>query len=103
MITEGCASCRFWKQLDPDGDSADADGGYEVTEFGTGLCRRLPPASRRTELESSLNSMDAARTAFWPVTWDEDWCGEFETRAGKSADARRAARAAARSWAEGQA
>lgn len=68
-----CDRCAFWQELD-----VNADGGYDITVDGTGLCRLLPPMSHRIAAHSAqapANSMDAANQAFWPVTWGEDWCG----------------------------
>lgn len=55
------------------------DGNYRVTMEGTGRCRRYPPSTRRHDWQpDSHDSADAAHGAFWPVTWDDDWCGEFD-------------------------
>jgi hypothetical protein len=83
LVRPICATCLHWNELDPDGGSSVfVDGNYEVTEGGTGQCRRYPPTTRRTDWRPEIpggtlmDSMDAAGSAYWPVTYDEDWCGE---------------------------
>ena len=79
MTRPACESCQWWQQLDPYGESMEACGGYAVTDFGTGLCRRMPPWLKR-QPDLATDSADAAAAAIWPVTWDEDWCGEHRVR-----------------------
>jgi hypothetical protein len=74
-----CQTCLFWNTLDLDGEGHEADGGYAVTEYRTGRCRRNPPAGGRNApsmSEGFANLMDAANSSVWPVTWAEDWCGQ---------------------------
>lgn len=70
-----CDTCHWWHLLDPDGEGVEADGGYKVSDVGTGRCRRYPPKLRRGP-NFETDSSDAAGAAIWPITWDEDWCGE---------------------------
>lgn len=77
-----CAHCAHWNELDPDTSDIFADGNYDVGEEGTGQCRRYPPSSRsadwRPEIpHKMMDSGDAAGSAYWPITFDADWCGEF--------------------------
>jgi hypothetical protein len=84
LVRPTCATCEHWNELDPDsGSSVFNDGNYEVTDRGTGQCRRYPPTRRRNDWKpelrgKALDSQDAAGSAFWPVTYDEDWCGEHK-------------------------
>jgi hypothetical protein len=82
MVEMICGTCRFWDVL-TEGEGIERDGNYEVSIDGTGRCRRYPPASRRSDLPAmatSGHSSDAASSAYWPVTWAEDWCGEHLPR-----------------------
>lgn len=77
-----CQNCRFWELL-KDGDESGgvfADGNYTVEDGGTGRCRRFPPSASRAPLPLGAHSSDAAGMAYWPVTWDKDWCGGFSAR-----------------------
>jgi hypothetical protein len=74
-VAPSCSGCRFWQML-----TEDQDGNYRVEHAdGVGRCRRLPPSTRRTDVQAphTDHAMDAANSAYWPVTWDDDWCGEF--------------------------
>jgi hypothetical protein len=72
-----CATCRFWKAVE------DQEG-----EDLRGECRRLPPtfnapAARRWFVSWSGEHADAMgredySEGFWPLTWDDDWCGEHQ-------------------------
>lgn len=63
-----CEHCRFWER-----DDADAlrrlvvrpmiDGSVK-----TGLCRIRHPL------------IDCQGNTFWPGTYEDDWCGEFESK-----------------------
>ncbi|MFV1919153.1 hypothetical protein VPH46_06940 [Sphingomonas sp. MJ1 (PH-R8)] len=79
MMVEGnCGGCRFWNRLRTT-SAWELDHGYELQDDHTGMCRRFPPVGRRPDLEcKSSNSAEAARAAHWPVTWEHDWCGEFD-------------------------
>lgn len=52
VTLQTCRNCRFWEPADED----------EVGE-----CRRRSPRPG-----------DEQRPAWWPITADEDWCGEWE-------------------------
>ncbi len=89
-----CAECRFWK--------ADSDG------YGGGQCRRYAPRpahqwlafngeaiiaiadilSRHFGLDwpkgIAGEATETGGSADWPVTYDEEWCGEFSPRAASS-------------------
>ena len=74
-----CARCRFWQRLRADADEWGTDHGYDVVDGTTGMCRRFPPVGRRPDQDTkSSHSWDAAKAAHWPVTWEDDWCGEFD-------------------------
>lgn len=79
-----CETCRHWDELrpDPNADGSN-DGNYDVTEYGSGLCRRYPPSQYRTDMHfvpggrEAVDSLDAAASSYWPVTYAEDRCGEY--------------------------
>ena len=50
---ERCGLCRFWKLMFDDNEQ--------------GQCRRFPPA----------NDANVMR---YPVTYNDEWCGEFQRR-----------------------
>lgn len=53
-----CADCRWW-HFHP------TEGAQPGTEQSVGYCRRFPPSRRE-------NGVGA-----WPITFGNDWCGEF--------------------------
>ncbi len=53
-----CSGCRWWHYHPTEG--ADAD-----SEQAVGYCRRFPPSRRE-------NGVGA-----WPITFGNDWCGEY--------------------------
>jgi hypothetical protein len=69
-----CISCWFFKP-DPDHDEDRAKG-----DMGNGECRRHAPQIitardyRSDEVEEALTEWR------WPITADEEWCGEFEPK-----------------------
>jgi hypothetical protein len=68
-----CRNCAFWKWH-----------GKKDDEFGD--CRRKAPspamhACIRYYGEKTECDRDAAPLAYWAVTADDEWCGEFEISA----------------------
>ena len=65
-----CYDCVFW----------DARRGDEETEEGA--CRRYSPRPRFEipDLESPENDGLGSRFVVWPVTYSDNWCGEFERK-----------------------
>lgn len=57
-----CKGCLFWRPL---------------TGSDAGECRRHapPPWTKSSE------SIDTTRTAWWPNTADDDWCGDWHPKA----------------------
>jgi hypothetical protein len=55
-----CGNCRFWEMF-PDPN-------------GPGVCRRHAPRPKMTASMSVTKT-----TATWPITHDDDWCGEYES------------------------
>jgi len=61
-----CRSCMFW----------------EVERSAFGKCRRLPPVASN-ELENDDEPFAGQiYNAFWPTTFEEDWCGEWKSAEG---------------------
>jgi hypothetical protein len=59
-----CSDCRWWHVPPPqEGDDRSLDR-------AVGYCRRFPPTRRD-------NGIGA-----WPITLNNDWCGEYLERAG---------------------
>lgn len=52
-MTRSCENCRYSE--------------FENEAKGTMFCRRYAPKPG-TDFEE------------WPLVWDEDWCGEFESK-----------------------
>lgn len=82
-MREDCSGCRFWLVLgDRDGAHARATG-YDDADGYTGACRRWPPRAPLPATGVSISATDTANTSSWPITWDEDWCGEFSAAVGE--------------------
>lgn len=60
-----CRACRFFEALEP----------------GDGECRRRAPLPR---VDDPFESKTLPR-ANWPIIEDNEWCGEFQSRARKGA------------------
>jgi hypothetical protein len=74
-MTERCLTCRFWGECD-----ADDDGNR------MGYCHRYPPVLPQTDAqeswsERSFGSADGKWMGFHPITFQEDFCGEWQPRA----------------------
>ena len=54
MTDISCDSCCYWQRLDPDMD--------------IGECRYRAPSPRASQTS----------TTSWPITTDDDWCGDWE-------------------------
>ena len=76
-----CETCRFWMRLS-DHDGVFSDGNFRTIAEDTGQCRFNPPTTRGyhaiDEAYPDANSGAAATCAYWPVTWDEHWCGQHQ-------------------------
>jgi hypothetical protein len=53
---DSCNACRYWKPA----------------SSGLGKCRRSPPA-----VVSGINVTHAGLGGTWPLTYADQWCGEF--------------------------
>ncbi|HYW90630.1 MAG TPA: hypothetical protein VFB50_22875 [Chloroflexota bacterium] len=65
-LGNNCASCAYWAidQL--------------IDEIGPlSECRRNPPLGG---LPPRYHARSARGDGSWPITWGEDWCGEFKQR-----------------------
>ena len=67
---ERCSACRFWSVF-YEGDALNPEAIVE------GFCRRLPPSPQVVN-EDDLTW--ANTHAEFPMTWADQWCGEFERR-----------------------
>jgi hypothetical protein len=70
-----CSGCRWWNFHPTEGADRNSDR-------AVGYCRRFPPTRRE-------NGVGA-----WPITFGNDWCGEYAERSEASRHASRAASAA---------
>lgn len=59
-----CPGCRFW-------DAFDARSGE---------CRRHAPTAVQFAQTQDANERGGDSGAVWPVTSDDDWCGEWEAK-----------------------
>ena len=80
-MTRTCDTCRFWNRLSPDG-SVYTDANFDEVTDGTGQCRINPPQTVRyaPPVGAHTHSGDAAHAAWWPITWDGQWCGQHAPR-----------------------
>jgi hypothetical protein len=63
-----CGSCRFWLNWDS-----------EMTNLGE--CHRFPPRMlmvHRTDVEGESAATVRPEDGGWPLTYPDDWCGEFQ-------------------------
>jgi hypothetical protein len=63
---ERCDSCRYWDLVDTD-PSPD------------GECHRHAPTVMLCQLTGE-SPRDAGYHCVWPLTWADEWCGEWEPR-----------------------
>lgn len=65
-----CETCVFWKRKN------------DISEAGR--CRRYAPKPINWFVPDSGEEDDAEPTpeAVWPVTWNDDWCGEWQSMFG---------------------
>jgi hypothetical protein len=63
-----CKNCRFWRKS------------LNEKTPSVGECRRYAPSPRSLLLprEGPEEGVQSDLDAHWPVTWDDEWCGEFE-------------------------
>jgi len=54
-----CEDCKFWM---PD----------DIETSSSGRCHRYAPRPIVTKDEDSDSQL-----AYFPITWDDEWCGEF--------------------------
>jgi hypothetical protein len=70
-----CSGCRWWNFHPTEGADRDSDQ-------AVGYCRRFPPTRRE-------NGVGA-----WPITFGNDWCGEYAEKSEISRPMQRSASAA---------
>lgn len=58
-----CGNCRFWRV---DNNTPPQQGDYG--SYQVGWCYRYPPISQTPDVKSR----------YWPLTYDGDWCGEWQ-------------------------
>jgi hypothetical protein len=63
--TETYRSCRFWREL---------DRLVDMPSKSWGVCRRYPPSEKFEDDENDMEMGD------WPLTWNDQWCGEWQRR-----------------------
>jgi hypothetical protein len=57
-----CQDCRFWEEHEP--------------EDWIGICRRHAPTAL-TRITTDDGKLPLEVEARWPMTTNEDWCGDF--------------------------
>ncbi len=83
-----CDQCKFWQSrwdyLEyQDEEIPDLTHGIKATYKNIGMCRRLPPVNVTHEDDvTGFDSFDGDASDFFefPVTRDDDWCGEFKEK-----------------------
>lgn len=76
-ILMSCINCKFH-----DVEGFYKNAGSEADGWGdVGYCRRMPPLLIASRSEQEGNAMEAAVNTTWPVTDENDWCGEFQAKA----------------------
>lgn len=77
---ERCECCRFWEREEDD-------------KIGVGDCRRYPPAMALVQTSDCLDDeWTVRRPAYnggFPITFEDDWCGEFQPTAASTQPASR--------------
>lgn len=67
MSEETCGDCRYWKRRDETDD-----------ELSLGFCRRYPPTLCPEAEERPVQGKNPH--GYWPLTFQSDWCGEFQKK-----------------------
>jgi hypothetical protein len=65
---ENCKGCRFWLN-------------WDAEETNLGECHRFPPRMAtvpRSGAESTYMATLRPADGGWPLTYPDDWCGEFQ-------------------------
>ena len=63
---EACRRCAYWQRFN---GKCVAAIGIAAGKVKPGLCRRQPPIVRAWT--------EVGRECVWPVTGEDEWCGEF--------------------------
>ena len=63
-MDEQCENCRFWSA--------------QTGRDSFGWCRRRAPVTAAIKVEADGPDSDDDRYAAWPLTYEADWCGEYE-------------------------
>ena len=69
MEQESCKSCKYWKEV---GKRAFE----KKVKKMAGQCRQLPPRLCPTSLSSEHQNIDRR----FPISAEDDWCGQFDKR-----------------------
>jgi hypothetical protein len=65
---ENCKGCRFWLN-------------WDTEDTNLGECHRFPPRMmtvRETGPEGPSTATVRPEDGGWPLTYPDDWCGEFQ-------------------------
>jgi hypothetical protein len=65
-----CVICRFWN---PPKDVEEL-----AREDAKGHCHRYAPRPTFEAFDPVPEGFGDPLTAFWPVTWGDEWCDEYE-------------------------
>lgn len=86
MGDECCENCRFWVRTQ--GDEVTSDDAAAINVDCIGFCKRLPPAVDFVFLRTLAKGnneltpiSDRYDCTIFPVTWADDWCGEYKPKA----------------------
>jgi hypothetical protein len=60
--TTSCRQCRFWDEIRQD----------------RGNCRRYAPRATPEAVATSQHTGELESAAVFPITFGDDWCGEYQ-------------------------
>jgi hypothetical protein len=68
---DNCKRCRFWLN-------------WDTEDTNLGECHRFPPRMKMVQAsgpEGSVTATVRPDDGGWPLTYPDDWCGEFQPAA----------------------
>jgi len=72
MPEQRCENCRYW----------GSDGPCPDELVHPGYCRRFPPIILQDrDGDESIDSYGRGCDSFYPITFHDDWCGEWQPAA----------------------
>jgi hypothetical protein len=72
---EQCQGCRFWLNWDSE-------------DTNLGECHRFPPRMATVQAPGGAAATVRPEDGGWPLTYPDDWCGEFQRPLTRQPEAR---------------